>query len=424
MPIRSVLRVSAGSWLALPIILLAALFSLAHQPATADPYAIARSAAGTITLAFVAPICAALGAWEGARFRRAAWWALPHVRSRAAIAAWSTAPVILAGSIAVAVASIVQLTRAGLFVPDARLLALTVAVISAHTLLGFAAGLWVPVVIAAPAALILSFLWMAFPAAMDPLWLRHLNGSLSTCCGLQQDLAPAAVIAAFLVAAGMVAAAFLLVTQQAWSWVRGALSVVPLAIAVAAGSVIASPLGPDPAVARDASALVCATDRSGVEVCVWREHAGRLGEVLGIAADAVAAWDASGIPTPRRFTELEPASRSERAFGFSLESTKADIVGSLAYSILPPWPSCANAGPYPSARVLDELYAWFAAVGGMSERDLVRRFDVAAPPGSQTPLAVVRALRSRPPAVQRQWVNGNLEATRNCLDTPVDVPDA
>lgn len=406
-----------------PLILLAGLYSLAALPATSDPYAIALSAAGTIALAFVAPICAALGAWEGARFRRAAWWGMPHVRSRAAIAAWSAAPVIVAGSIAVTVASMLQLTKSGLFVPDVRLLALTVAVISAHTLLGFAAGLWVPVVIAAPAALILSFLWMAFPGAMEPLWLRHLNGSLSTCCQLAQDLAPAAVLAALLVAAGMVAAALLLIAQQAWSRVRGALSIVPLVIALAAGSVIASPLGPDPVVARHASALVCAKDPSGIEVCVWPEHVGRLDEVLGIAARAVAAWDAAGIPAPRRFTEVEPANRVDPVFGFRLESTGADIVGALAYSLVPPTPSCADTGPYPSASVLDDLEAWFAAVAGMSEPELVRRFDVPAAPGDLRPLAVVRMLRSRPLAVQREWVIRNLEAARDCHGAPADVAE-
>jgi len=422
MPVRSVLRVNTGSWLGLPVILLTALYSLTIRPATTDPYAIALAAAGTITVAFVAPICAALGAWEGARFRRAAWWGLPHVRSRAVVAVWSAVPIIVAGSIAVTTASIVQLASAGLVVPDVRLLALSVVVISAHTLLGFAAGLWVPVVIAAPAALILSFLWMAFPAAMEPLWLRHLTGSLSTCCLVQQDLASVAVVAAALVAVGMVAAALALIAQERWSRVRGALSIVPLVTAFAAGSVIASPLGPDPVIARDASALICARDPTGLEVCIWPEHAGRLDEVRDIAARAIAAWDVAGIPAPRRFSEMEPANRVDPSFGISLKSTESDIIGALAYSLLPPWPSCADAGPYPSASVLDDLQAWFATVAGMSEPELARRFDVSAAPGDQTPLAVVRALRSRPPVVQREWVLRNLEAVRDCDGRPVNVP--
>ena len=62
MPVRSVLRVNVGSLLALPMILLAMLYSLKYGPSTSDPYAVALSAAGTVTIAFVAPICAALGA--------------------------------------------------------------------------------------------------------------------------------------------------------------------------------------------------------------------------------------------------------------------------------------------------------------------------------------------------------------------------
>lgn len=424
MHVRSILRVNSGSWLALPMILLAAIFSWNYQPVTSDPYAVALSAAGTITLVFVAPICAALGAWEAARFRRAAWWRMPHVRSGAEIAAWSTGPVILAGSVAVTVAAILQLTRSGLLVPDVRLLALSVLVIAAHTLLGFSAGLWVPVVIAAPAALILSFLWMAFLATIEPLWVRHLSGSLSTCCGVQQDLAPAALAAASLVAAGMIAGALVLIMQQRWSLVRGGIAVVSVAIAIATGSAIASPLGPDPVVARDASALVCANDASGVEVCVWPEHARRLDEVLAIAARAVSAWQAAGIPSPRGFSEAAAAGQAQPAFGFSLESTEADIVGALAYSLLPPWPSCADTGPYPSASVLDDLEAWFAAVAGMSAPDLAERFDVPSVPADRAPLDEVRALRERPREVQQEWVARNLEAARDCVGAPVNVPAA
>ena len=424
MPVRSILRVNSGSWLALPMVLLAAIFAWNYQPTTSDPYAMALTAAGTITLAFVAPICAALGAWEGSRFRRAAWWQAPHVRSGAVIAAWSTGPVIIAGSVAVTLAVMLQLTRAGLFVPDARLLALTVLVIAAHTMLGFAAGLWVSVVIAAPAMLIVSFLWMAFLATIEPLWVRHLNGSLATCCGLQQDLAPAALAAASLVAVGMIASALLLIAQQRWSLVRGGIAVVVLAVGFAAGSAIASPLGPDPVIARDASALVCAKDPSGVEVCVWPEHAPRLDEVLGIAAGAVTAWDAAGIPNPRRFSEGAPADQAAPAFGFSLESTGADIVGALAYSLLPPRPSCADTGPYPSASALDDLHAWFAAVAGMSAPDLAQRFDVPAAPADRAPLDAVRALRERPRKVQQEWVSHNLEAARDCVGEPVNVPTA
>lgn len=422
MPVRSVLRVNVGSLLALPMILLAMLYSLKYGPSTSDPYAVALSAAGTVTIAFVAPICAALGAWEGARFRRAGWWSLPHVRSRAVIAASSAAPVIVAGSIAVAAASELQLVRAGLFVPDVRLLALTIVVIAAHTLLGFAAGLWAPVVVAAPAALVVSFLWMAFPAAMDPLWLRHLNGSLSTCCMVQQDLALSAVAAAALVASGMIAAALVLIVQQAWHRGRAVISILPILVAFVAGSVIASPLGPDPAVARAAAALVCSTDPTGVEVCVWPEHARRLDEVRRVAVRAVTKWDAAGIPAPRRFSELEPANAADPAFGFSLRSTEADIISALAYSLLPPWPSCAETGPYPSAWARDQLYAWFAATAGMSEPELVLRFDVPAPPGEQSPIAVARALRSRPLADQRLWALSNLEAARGCQAAPLDVP--
>lgn len=417
MPLRSVLRVNTGSWMAIPLLVIAVVFAMSYRPAASDPYPLAIASSAMVSLVFVAPICAALGAWEGARLRRAGWWVPPHVRSRAVIAFVAVAPVIVAGFVASVAAMAVKLAVAGPsianVVPDVRLAAVAAAVVASHVLAGFALALWVPVVLAAPAALMTSFLWMAFPAATDPMWLRHLNGSLATCCLIQQELAPGAVLAALTVACGVAAAALVMITMPRFEPARGVVALAPIALALAVAAQMAGALGPDPSVPRDEDGLSCGTG-PGVTVCLWPEHEPKLAETIEVASRSVAAWQSAGIPTVTRFTEGAGIGRDGASFGLTMESTEADIIASLAYGLLPPAPACAASGSYPGDSVRELIYAWYAAVGGLSNGELGRRFDGSVAPGDDEPLAVVRSLRGQPRVVQAAWLKGALEAVNSC----------
>ena len=233
---------------------------------------------------------------------------------------------------------------------------------------------------------------------------------------MQQDLAPAALAAGLLVAAGLVVGVVLLVSRPRWVWPHAAVAGLPVALAVGIGAVLASPLGPDPAVARDPAALRCA-ERSGISVCVWPEHEARLGAVMDIAAKAVAGWEQHGIAVPHYFSEEAPDPLAP-SFGFSAQSTETDILSALAYSLLPM--TCPE-GSTGTGSELDLLYAWFSATGGMADGELARRFDYPTSETGPTVLRLVRDVSAAPPEAQRAWLAKTLAAASSCSE-PTDVP--
>lgn len=418
MPLRATMRTSPAVWLALPLAALAGAYTFGYSPATSDPYPLAHTSAGSVVLGFIAPICAAIGAWEAGRLQRSGWWQLPHARPPWMIAARTLLPPVVVGVLAVLTAAETQLLGAGLLWPDPRILAVAAIVIASHAALGFAIGTWVPVVVAAPAVLLVGYLWMALPRAFEPLWIRHLNGSYSSCCVLQSDLAPAALLAVALVCSGFLVAALVLIRRRRADW-------LPMAAAAAiisglvAGAIPVSGLGPDPTVARSERSLVCRGEEP--QVCVWPEHAGRLSEVIELASRADEGWRSTGLTVPATFSEGQ--TEEALVFGFSLEASDADLLHAMAYGMLPPLPECALAMGYPAAGVLDYLHAWLDASAGLSQAELRLRFEAPQPPGWPPVLDLVAQLRTQPLDVQRQWAEANLEALRDCETQPLlDVP--
>jgi hypothetical protein len=288
-------------------------------------------------------------------------------------------------------------------------------VIVAHSLVGFVVGLWLPVVAAAPLALMASWLWMALPRAVEPLWLRHLNGDFSSCCILQADLSRDAVIAALIVALGFVGAAVMVLTSRSRASSFGVAAVLPI-VGLTVGSSLVSDLGPDPATPRDPALLVCSSGPPPL-ACVWPEHTERLTEVADLVSAADAAWRAAGVPGRNRYSE------ADGSLGFSNESTKADIIAGIAYGRLPPWPDCAATEPYLAGVVADYVHAWLAATAGMADGELRTRFDFSALPGYPSVLDLVTELREEPSDVQRRWYETNIAALETCtLPAELDVP--
>ncbi len=418
MPWRATLRTSPASWLAVPIMALAGAYALGYSPATTDPYPLAHTSAGAVVLGFVAPICAAIGAWEAGRLQRAGWWRLPHARASLVIAARALLLPVAVGLLAVVAAAEAQLLEAGLLWPDLRILGVAAIVIVSHAALGFAVGTWLPVVVAAPAVLLVGYLWMALPRAFEPLWVRHLNGSYTSCCTLQSDLAPGALLAVVVVGAGFVGGASLLLRRQQATW-QPAAALVAVTAGLALGAIPIAGLGPDPTVARSEHELVCRGDQP--QVCVWPEHAARLPEVLVLASHARDAWRSAGLAVPATFSEGPGA--GVLPFGFSLEAQGPDVLHAMAYGMLPPLPACALQVGYPAAGALDYLHAWLDASAGMADAELQLRFQAPQPAGWPPVLELVSELRSRSPEVQGRWAAANLDALGDCESQPMlDIP--
>ncbi|WP_233162637.1 DUF7224 domain-containing protein [Glycomyces salinus] len=149
-------------------------------------------------------------------------------------------------------------------------LVVSLAVLSAWTLVGAAAGAYLPPVAAAPAAAIGGYVLYSGSAALtDPKW-RHLTGySWSECCTVDQQPDPTLIWASLPLALAFALAAILVLSDLGRFWTRGLGAVAAVATAGAIAFPAASGLGYIPVVARDDDDLTCETSR--VEVCVWPE---------------------------------------------------------------------------------------------------------------------------------------------------------
>lgn len=407
MRVSTILRITPAIWLAPVLTLLAVYYASITVPATPEPYAPAVTAAGAVTVFFIAPACAALGAWEGGRLRRAGWWGVPHVRSTAQVALWSVGCVMLVGVFAVTAAVAFKLFESRVPTPDAGILAIAFVVVGAHCLVGLALGLTAPVVVSVPTALAVDYAWMVLPAAVGPDWLGHLNGYLFACCDVAEEMAPRAMAASSLVAFGLAASAYLLMVRRLG---RPHLIVVavPVVLALGVGSALVHRMGLYPTTYRD-SALVCS---SGIpRVCVWPEHRQRLSDVSVVAMQASQAWQRFGIVMPREFTEqrfhsLPPGIRT---FGIWSGSGRDDILLSLAYGVAAGPPPCAaqERSPWPGARARPYAFAWLAEVAGVSP-------SVVAGIVPRPVSGVVAKARGVPAGHQRTWIERNLAAIHTC----------
>jgi len=427
MRIRTILRTNAGVWLTLPLTLLAVAY-IANFTRSADPYPVAVTAAGLAALGFVVPICAALGAWEGGRLRRGGTWDLPTVRSRYVIAAWALGPVVAAGCVSVVAAVLTSTLASGVTVPDWRPLLVAFLVVLAHSAAGFALGILVPTAVAVSVSLLASFVWMVFLRGLDPMWLRYLNGgAIELCCDISTDVAPTAVAGPLVVAIGLLAAAGLTLATTRAGLQRRALALSPLLIALVIGSMLVSELSAYPAVPRDERQLLC-SDRDQIRICVWPEHEPRFAEVVGLATTASAGWLAAGVSAPTLFTEGHDGDPPDALkFSFALRSSPSVIVSGFAYAMLPPWPTCADFGPYLGFEAFEYVNAWYAAHGGLPQDDLRSMYLASSGPDRPPVIELVDQVLAQPLDVQRRWLAANVVALESCDMEPqlsLSAPDS
>jgi hypothetical protein len=411
--LRTAIRVMPAFWLALPLTVFAAWYVTLLAPS--DRYAVDATAKASMTIAFVGSVCAACAAWEGSRLRRARLWKAPSVRSRAAVAAWSLLPVVAVGLLAVVVAMVIQVVRSSAGLPDPRFIAMTALDLVAYAAAGFAIGILLPFAVAGPLAIVGTFIWIGFVPAMEPVWLRHLTGMFRDCCGLSQDLSPRAVLASTIIDLGIVASAALLVAGPADRLRRFGASLSSFGVTVLVGALLVAGMTYAPVVARDTAHVECRTD-SDVTVCTWPEHQTRASEVARIVAGVRIAWQQAGIEAPSVFTEADPSMVPPSALSFGFDgvlSKEDDIINSLAFGMLPPFPDCPFGGTGGAA--FDYLQAWYDAAGGMSPAALTRNWaGLWDEPDYPAVLTVVAQLQAAPPESRRAWVLRAETASQDC----------
>lgn len=420
MPFRTLLRTSPAVWL-MPFVSAAAIaFSALYASDFRDPYPLGLTADGAIALGFIAPIAAAAGAWEAGRLRRAGWVHAPHVRRPITIAAWALLPVVIAGCIELGAAVFYSVWSMGVPIPDLRVVGASFAIIAVHALVGFGVGRHVEVVIAAPAVLIIDWFWMAVPRALEPFWIRHLNGDLSACCQTDAELAPEVLGAGLIVGAGLFTLGIIAVhARRLLALVVG---VIPVTISLAIGMRLVYNFGPTAEVPRSPTDLIC-TDQSTV-VCVWPEHRPQLDSVAKIADRAASAWSATGLRLPREFTEARPEVAGAEAASFGIGRGADDwvILNSLAYSLMPVFPECAYYRAYPS-HAADYVLAYLTLSAGMPRSEVAERYDAPSVPGEPPLMATVDQVLASAITDQRRWVERNLAALTQCgVEPELSVP--
>ncbi|MCI9889331.1 hypothetical protein JT358_12810 [Micrococcales bacterium 31B] len=285
-----------------PLMMLAALANL-QGPLTQDPsYGLAATSNSASLNVVLAPLAALGGALVGMRARSA--YHLLHTSARSArahVVATSLSIPVCAAAI-ITVHAVVQ-SRDHV---DAPVLLLSWLVLLAWNAFGLALGLLTWPALALPISLLAAWWWQVIPPSLDAPWVRHMTGYLVECCAVDTVLDPRAMWATITVAAGLLAASWLLVLRQLS--VLSPLvkpSVAPLAALMliagtTVGCLIALPLSYDASVARSGQ-LRC--EGSAPTLCLWPEHESRRSQLREVITVAWASWG--------QVTEL-PATVTER----------------------------------------------------------------------------------------------------------------
>jgi hypothetical protein len=422
--LRTAIRLYPALWLGPVLIVMCSSYVVGYilrDPTV--PYVTGLSSQPVTTLGLIVPIAAGLAAWEAARLRRGGLWDFPAVRGRLAVSSVPLALIWGVSVLSVTAGVLTALIANGLLVPDPRPLIVVAVVVAAHTLGGFALGLRLPVTVAAPAAMIVSFVWQVMIRTVQPGWTHLLTGqSLEACCSPDIDLAPVAVVAPVLVGLGIAAAGCVLIVRRPSVVTLAFAGVLLLAGLVPAASLASTQPTGDPYVPRGEDQLVCAA--SIPAVCVWPEHRALLDETAAVVARAAGRWSSIGLDVPARFDEdLFAVPRENTAhFGLGVVWSRDQLVDSLSYAMLPPWTDCPGA--YLGVPAVDYLRAYYALTAGMSPSGLQQVFAGIPSYENFDVLTVVHEVAEQNSEAQLKWVTRNDAALRACDRRPQLDPSA
>lgn len=301
---------------------------------------------GASGILMMAPVIAAAAAWQAGRLRRAGWTVRPHRRSLSRVIMDSLWPLVLAGWLSLAACIVAAMVAHG-YVGLPNLLAVipAMAMVVAAAVSGFALGWVVREIVAVPVLLAGWFYILAFPPALDPVWLRHLF-VLNDCCGSSMSPNPVVTLATVLTALCIVLLSFIVLrtvvhisrdrTLRTGNLVLGAGAIA----SIATGVFLVSDLGPNPTVART-GALECAAgieSKIHQEYCVWPENTVVLERVNKLGSGVFGQiHERTGITVPKLLTQSEIVDQAagERGIVAMPKHTDDQIVASLGRSAIP-----------------------------------------------------------------------------------------
>ncbi|AJC52629.1 hypothetical protein GZL_00021 [Streptomyces sp. 769] len=404
MYLRTVLRTSTAPRAAIVLMPWLVAYSGNIRRWITDGYWESVTAQSSFLLGFIAPACAACAAWEGTRVKRSGMLGSAPSRSPLAIAVSVLWPVMLLGFLSIILGVAVSAPQASGLPrwPSFVMVIVEMAVAVAHTAAGYVAGLILPRLLAAPTALVVSFVWMAYPAAMgSPSWLRQLNGhNFIECCSLDQVPDVRGFGAAAIVAVGVT------FTCVVWISLRGVprlLGPVVLGLALVAGCVLAAPMGYRSAQPRDLAELDCRTGPSGI--CLWPEQQG--------AAQRIEKW---GLEARRNLVTagVRPA---QKVKVMSAAPSQGEVASVMAFSAIPQdMPSCGRTGQWPGSQATGPVMAWLALTAGTPSQDIEGSYIEAE-------VRLAQKVRRLPLAGQQRWFHRNAVTLTRCDKQPDLSPE-
>ncbi|MFI9354699.1 DUF7224 domain-containing protein, partial [Streptomyces lydicus] len=299
--------------------------------------------------------------------------------------------------------------------PPVGMVVVWLFVLAAHSMAGFLLGKRLPLVVATSLALVLSFVLTAYPAAMEPLWLRHMvTGGMTSCCSLSQAPNWSAAASAVVLACGVIAAAAFALTALA-ARLRRALISAALVAGLAGSGYLAYGLPADPAVTRAAEQLQCAGDNP--RVCLWPELSSNAAMVRHNAADARKRLQQAGLAVPDTLTMEERPAKGATFIGSWAEPTASVVRAGVGSALLPSGPpACAQSGSaFPGADAYGPTAAWLSLTAGATPEDVIGRYG-------EKEAAVAASVRRAGPEEQLAWFRRNSKALRDCTTRPASVP--
>ena len=394
----------------LPVsLVLGYLVAVAYEPLpTAYPLAIAVYPHEAVII--LAPLGAAAAAWKAGRWRRSGWRSRPWRRAVGAPAVWDITFTAAVQIVAYELIVVGVTTAAGRSVPfEPQVLVIAAGTITGWVAIGFAVGRWVRAELALPAVLVCSYLALVYPPAMEPLWLRHLTGTLGQCCAPGSALDRGAVRAMVLVPV----AAFIAALLAVWASRRPAAGVAAVAVVVLA-AVVAIPmvdrLAAEPTAPREGTVRCTGTP----EVCVWPEQSDDLDRIATIAEGVASRWSALGLQAPVRLSPRSSDLTSDRVARLQVweHPTRYEIVQAMASGVVPQ-PSCPDGvgDIYVSQLV---AVAWLTIEGGVEPAVVEARTDPAL-------RADLDRLRAADHDAQVGWL-GAVERADPCAADLIPVP--
>ncbi len=406
------LRASAAPWLVLPVLIYANLYIGDVTFTEPSKYGPQSGETAAFAVAVIAPAVAAAAAWEAGRHRQLG--ALRTTGQRGVVRQFLRAatPVLILLAVLVLAALMMAHHAVGVLPGGTGWLAVAhLLVISLGWLVvGWCLGGILPKSIAAPAAGVGCWAWLAVPRSTSNPWVRHLGGFFDMQSSVTDLISPAAYLVPWGVVTGLALSFWLLARRRLRVLaVTAAFAVAVVTLTEGRAAVIdwgySTPTHPR------SVALDCTG--KAPRVCVPPEYEPYVRQLRRDALVPVGRLEDAGIPAPEElrivsakaplrsgtwplYWSLPPRGTQQEADDFAEKIGRSAVVGEAARAGVA---VCEPLGSLPGA--------WASLVAGLDEKEV----QATMSPSNWTKLEAIRRL---PADEQAAWFHRSAVGLRRC----------